>query len=101
MSLNTRFRLACASITVVTALGVTATACSSVSKPHYAPTGSENGTYGYCAYTAVEDGIKIDEDQSVPCLVTDVREADDRTGKSKAPLTKPKSRTAKPKPKRS
>lgn len=68
MTLSTRFRLAGASLALVTAVGVTATACAN----------EGNSSYRDCSYTPVEDGIKVDEDEKTPCVVTDVREADDR-----------------------
>lgn len=91
MNLNTRFRLAGAAIVLVTALGVTATACSSSSTSSdgtIRPNTTRTGTFRACDYKPVEDGVKVDEDQKTPCVLIDVREADDRKKAKKSGTSK-------------
>jgi hypothetical protein len=83
---TTRFRIASVALLVATSLGVAACSAndgSTSSTVH--PAGSKTGTFRYCSYTPVEDGIKVHEDESVPCLVADAREADDRKSKRHTP----------------
>lgn len=76
-------------VTAATGLAVFGSAFlgACASSPHatgsISPAGNAHGTFRYCSYTPVEDGIRIAEEASVPCIVTDAREADDRKKKAK------------------
>lgn len=82
MNLNTRFRLAGAAIVTAAVVGAATVGCTT-SNGTVRPTGTKTGTFPYCAYTPVEDGVQVDEDQKVPCVLNDVREADKRNKVSK------------------
>lgn len=47
-----------------------------------APKGKAKGTFPYCSYQPVEDGVLVPEENHAPCVVDDTREADDRSGYS-------------------
>jgi hypothetical protein len=51
-----------------------ATACGS------APKGQVKGTFPYCTYQPMEDGVFVPEENPRQCVVDDTREADDRAG---------------------
>jgi hypothetical protein len=55
------------------ALGLSA--CSTAT-----PKGKAQGTFPYCSYQPVEDGVLVPEENKAPCVVDDAREADDRSG---------------------
>lgn len=68
--------LVAAALVVPVVLG--AAACSStVKKP-----GTVKGTFPYCAYQPVEDGVFVPEENPRQCVVDDTRESDDRSGYS-------------------
>lgn len=60
-----------ASLVIPVMLG--AAACSAKPK-----TGTVKGTFPYCSYTPVEDGVYVPEENPRQCVVDDTREADDR-----------------------
>lgn len=76
---RTAFGLAGFLIAAFGLLGAMLVACAP-GRVFHVPHGTGTGTFRYCAYTVEQDGVHVDEHQSVPCLLTDVREADDRSG---------------------